>query len=825
MVVDVTIKPPINPRLAEALRLQKQGWWVVAITSSRAKGDSAGKRPIGTGWGKVKPTAKMLRDTWANNPDARVGLLLGKGAGIIDVEVDDPETGHESLAKVLGGECVESRGWTSRRGCHLLFRWDDRLLAFGKAILKPKALPGLEIRIGAGSEGAGTQFQSVCPPSPMTDLVDGQVVDLAPREWNGIDEIAELPEAFWGAIAEALEAERVKPPPPPAPQPSPTKVNGRLSLVDRAWLYLEKLPPAVAGQRGHDRLYQVACILVGDFGLDEGPALMLLTRWNATYAQPPESPEQIAHKLADAYSKAERTGKFADPSVRPRDDSPGRTSTPEPEMEDPHEWEPLRTRELIPVPPFPIEVYPQPIADFLVEAARAMQLPVDYLAVFAFALLAGTIGLSTKLEIARGWEIIPNVYVALVAPPGSKKSPALNLLSKALRRIDARLREEHRIALRDHEVELSRLKKDDLKPVAPVAKHLVLDDVTREAVVQIHADNPRGVILVLDELIGWLQSFDAYRSGKGSDRQFWLTCLTNGPIKTSRKGQIGGTQAVATSCVMVVGAMTPSKLSAIFAGDDDGWADRILFAYPDPYPHAVTYSAAQVSKEGLDNWNLTIDRLWSRRMIEDEGKPEAFAVTFDEAGRAAWADFFNRHHAEIARCRTEDPGLVGPLSKIEGFTARFALTLSRVHQVNDEQWAHPPWSVNDVDIRGAEKVAAYFIAQLRRVRFFVHGGPPVPPEARAILDWIKRGGHREFTFRDMSQQLSRQFEIDDRRGGIAWLSLRGYLRSMNVPPRGGPGQKPSPRYEVNPHLFAPLETFVNAGDSSADPGNSGNSEG
>lgn len=63
--------------------------------------------------------------------------------------------------------------------------------------------------------------------------------------------------------------------------------------------YLAKIPPAIAGQRGHDRTFHAACVLVQGFGLTIDEARPLLHQWNLGCV-PPWSPAELEHKLQDA---------------------------------------------------------------------------------------------------------------------------------------------------------------------------------------------------------------------------------------------------------------------------------------------------------------------------------------------------------------------------------------------------------------------------------------------------------------------------------------------------------------------------------------------
>ena len=189
------------PGLATALLLLARGLWPVPIYPPDQPGvGSPGKAPIGKSWGKVRHTEESLRSIWKNHPRASAGIKLGKEAGVVDLEVDDPATGEGTMAELLGGECIETMGWSSARGKHLVFQYDDRLASCPAVIENDPRFPGVGLRFGSPDPEMGKQIQSVCPPSPTTTEVDGRVIAGEPRRWNGVEEIANLPEAFFGRL-------------------------------------------------------------------------------------------------------------------------------------------------------------------------------------------------------------------------------------------------------------------------------------------------------------------------------------------------------------------------------------------------------------------------------------------------------------------------------------------------------------------------------------------------------------------------------------------------------------------------------------------------
>lgn len=86
-----------------------------------------------------------------------------------------------------------------------------------------------------------------------------------------------------------------------------TQSRGGNDVLRRAEAYLAKVPPAVAGQGGHNQTFHAACVLIEGFGLTANDALPLLRVWNER-CQPPWNDKELLHKLQDAERKTTRRG-------------------------------------------------------------------------------------------------------------------------------------------------------------------------------------------------------------------------------------------------------------------------------------------------------------------------------------------------------------------------------------------------------------------------------------------------------------------------------------------------------------------------------------
>lgn len=241
-------------------------------------------------------------------------------------------------------------------------------------------------------------------------------------------------------------------------------------------------------------------------------------------------------------------------------------------------WEqPIELGVAAPAAPFPLDVLPDCLVRFVEESVRALNAPPDYLAVPILALAGGAIGAGRALEVSPGHEQRACIWAAAVGPPGSAKTPALDLCVAPTRAEEERIRQlwqeemaRHRQAVSEYEQDRRRRRRGgeqaepaegDSCPVAPPLQRLTVGDATCEALARVLADNPRGVCLVADELVGWALRMDAYRNGKGADRQFWLSAWSGTSTSVDRvKDGKEGPLWVSRPFVGVVGGLAPSRL-------------------------------------------------------------------------------------------------------------------------------------------------------------------------------------------------------------------------------------------------------------------------
>ena len=115
------------------------------------------------------------------------------------------------------------------------------------------------------------------------------------------------------------------------------------------------------------------------------------------------------------------------------------------------------------------------------------------------------------------------------------------------------------------------------EPEVPVLKKTILSDVTPEKMGRVHADNLRGICLHVDELAGWLQTFNRYNAGNA--QKSYNTAWSRSALIVDRVA--AGSIRVEVPCIMVGGTIQPKILPELMAESrgDDGFTHRLLFLF------------------------------------------------------------------------------------------------------------------------------------------------------------------------------------------------------------------------------------------------------
>lgn len=233
---------------------------------------------------------------------------------------------------------------------------------------------------------------------------------------------------------------------------------------------------------------------------------------------------------------------------------------------------------------------PAPIASALRVRCRA--LPTDDVAAAITYLvgISGLIKIGTRVfaSHAADFRVPVNLYAALVARSGAKKSPVSRLLvGDPSRHLRQQLAKDYDRAYRNWWEE-HRKSKPSERPDPPRPSYLQVSDATAEALAgQLQQQDISGLGLLLnrDELAGLFGSLNAYKNGRGADEQLLLEAYDGSGFQSLRVAASGGGRFYDRCHLSIWGTIQPAILRKLVeAGDDSGLWARFLFV---PLPEKV----------------------------------------------------------------------------------------------------------------------------------------------------------------------------------------------------------------------------------------------
>ena len=113
----------------------------------------------------------------------------------------------------------------------------------------------------------------------------------------------------------------------------------------------------------------------------------------------------------------------------------------------------------------------------------------------------------------------------------------------------------------------------------PKRVRFTMQDVTPEAVHRILSENPRGLILISDELAGWFKNFNRYNNG--SESEFWMSVFNHKVAMSDRKSSQSGV-FIRNQFLCVIGTIQPKELTVLAGGNRNanGFMELILYVFP-----------------------------------------------------------------------------------------------------------------------------------------------------------------------------------------------------------------------------------------------------
>ena len=394
-------------------------------------------------------------------------------------------------------------------------------------------------------------------------------------------------------------------------------------------------------------------------------------------------------------SQPDATGRDSSPS-----DAGGKRCTPPP------------TPEALPalpnVFPFDYQYLPDALRGYVKDISERMQCPPDFAAVGVMVMMATIIGRKVSIRPKRkdDWTVICNLWGAVVGNSGVMKSPTLSAALSPIGKLAAAAFEDFNKASAKHaeiaelaklqqsvnktkaraslksgkSADASKLLQPDDTEDAPILKRYKTNNASYEALGELLMENPNGLLVEADEIIGLLKQLDA--GGQEVARSFYLTAADGDKSYTFDRIMRGKGLHIEALCLSIIGGIQPGVLAEYVrqatngGAGADGLLQRFsLMVYPDispecryvdRYPDSELREAVNALAEKLDNLNPA----------EIGAESDKFGgvpfIRFDDAAQVLFSEWIVELDTRL-RSGEEHPAIASHLSKYRKLIPSLAL--------------------------------------------------------------------------------------------------------------------------------------------------------
>lgn len=368
---------------------------------------------------------------------------------------------------------------------------------------------------------------------------------------------------------------------------------------------------------------------------------------------------------------------------------------------------------------FPIDVFPKPIQSYILECNETLDSSIDYMGCSMLWMISVIIGNSLQIEVKKGWTEISTVWIAIVGKAGLGKTPSIhNIIKPLLKANNKEIKNYIKQAEKyDYYNSLSAKEKKEHEEIAkPVKTQFIANDITIEALVDLHQENKNSVGVFKDELAGWFKDMNKYR--EGSDLEFWLSTWSGKAISLNRK--TARSSFVDKPHVSVLGGIQPSILNNFYTEDnkDNGFIDRMLLSYPNL--DVEKWNDKEMSYDTLQWFNDSIISFYETikyKVVEfdEDGDIKPKIAVFSDEAKKEWVRVFNEYSA-IQNSDEENEYMKSMLPKQKSYLPRFALLINALNSFFDEPGQTDALTISKQSVLSAEKLSKYFIAMAKKIK-------------------------------------------------------------------------------------------------------------
>ena len=485
-------------------------------------------------------------------------------------------------------------------------------------------------------------------------------------------------------------------------------------------------------------------------------------------------------------------------------------------------WQSPISLESAQLPPWPDDVFPSSIQNFVSALSESTETPPELSAMMVLATISAAAQGKYRVRVKTDYFEPINIWTCAALPPGSRKTAVqmaatapltkweklqreeLEPTIKKAQADDATIRERinhlRKKAASAKDFEFEQLKKEiaDTEvslPEIPTVSQIWAQDVTPENLGTIMADNGEKMAILSDEA-GIFDIMGGRYSSGIPNLDIYLQGHAGSPVRVNRGSR---PPVFMQSPALTMGlSPQPEVLRGLterpsFRGR--GLLARFLYVLPHSNLGYRTLNTKSLPSDYCDRYAEVITAILNHETASNErGESCAHSLKITDAASQVWDAFAHKVEAGMREGGTY-AHLTDWAGKLPGAVIRISALLHIARHAHGKPWDN---QIDVEDMSAALKMADSLGAHALVV-FDLMGADPALDDARHVLRWIEREGKPVFTFRDCQYAHKTKYKrASELEPIIGVLIERYYIQPKPIKQMQG---RPSRIFEVNPAIL------------------------
>ena len=324
--------------------------------------------------------------------------------------------------------------------------------------------------------------------------------------------------------------------------------------------------------------------------------------------------------------------------------------------------------------------------------------------------VSAALGGTYRIRIKGDWQSNGALYIILVGRPGLGKTPPLEAAFRPIRKHDYAL-------FKSYAAEMEAWKAAGENGKRPVLKRTIVSDFTPESLLLTHNNNPRSVVILVDEIMGMFNSANRYTNGQLIEQL--LTAWSGGALDVTRVSNAVPVH-IEHPCINIIGSTQTKRVHELLRKgfEENGLLDRILFVMP-KFPEMSKWinrdDDGEKTSLAATRWERILNKVLALDYDTEAEERIPHVLSMDREAKEYFFSWWNRKVERINRIE-DDAEVDSREMKHPVHVARLALIIQVLRYASNE--SHLQF-VDMASVKAAICLNDYFEDSYVRIRSFV----------------------------------------------------------------------------------------------------------